>query len=84
MGRSTNSRCKGIRRECGIQDERLGLTAKQVRPDDGWLDVFISEYGRVRLFINNGNGTFSDQTKEAGLDNPLWATSASFQENSAE
>ena len=44
----------------------------------GWPDVFITEYGRVRLFLNNANGTFTEITREAGLENPLWGTSASF------
>src|SRR5262249_46354093 len=26
--------------------------------NDGWPDVLITEYGRIRLFLNNGNGTF--------------------------
>jgi hypothetical protein len=46
--------------------------------NDGWPDVLVTEYGRVRLFLNNGNGTFTDITKEAGLDNPHWGTSACF------
>jgi enediyne biosynthesis protein E4 len=47
--------------------------------NDGWPDVFLTEYGRVRLFLNNGDGkSFTDITKEAGLDHVGWATSASF------
>jgi hypothetical protein len=47
--------------------------------NDGWPDVFLTEYGRVRLFLNNRDGkSFTDITKEAGLDHLQWATSASF------
>jgi hypothetical protein len=46
--------------------------------NDGRPDVLVTEDGGVRLFLNQGNGTFVDGTKEAGLDNPLWATSAAF------
>src|SRR5262249_7188369 len=46
--------------------------------NDGYADVLVTEWGRVRLFLNNGNGTFTDITHEAGLDNPHWGTSASF------
>src|SRR5262249_49894838 len=28
--------------------------------------------------LNNGNGTFTEVTEQAGLVNPLWATSAAF------
>ena len=47
--------------------------------NDGWPDVFLTEYGRVRLFLNNGDGrTFTDISQEAGLDHLQWATSATF------
>ena len=47
--------------------------------NDGWPDVLLTEYGRLRLFLNNkGNGTFTDVTREAGLDGVLWGTSAAF------
>jgi len=47
--------------------------------NDGWPDVLITQYRGVRLFLNNhGNGTFTEVTKAAGLDSPLWATSAAF------
>ncbi len=37
--------------------------------NDGLLDILISNKGGgVRLYKNNGNGTFSDVTKEVGLD----------------
>jgi hypothetical protein len=40
--------------------------------------VLLTEYGRIRLFRNNGNGTFSDVTKDSGLENSPWGTSAAF------
>jgi hypothetical protein len=46
--------------------------------NDGLPDVLVTEYGGVRLFLNNGGGKFTDVTREAGLDNPLWGTSAAF------
>jgi hypothetical protein len=55
----------------------MGVAVGDVN-NDGWPDVFITEYGRVRLFLNNKNGTFTDVTTEAGLDNPHWGTSAAF------
>ncbi|MBS1537331.1 MAG: VCBS repeat-containing protein [Bacteroidetes bacterium] len=37
---------------------------------DGDLDIYVSEYNVTpnRLFINNGDGTFTDKAKEYGLD----------------
>jgi hypothetical protein len=46
--------------------------------NDGKPDVLVTEYGGVRLLLNNGNGTFTDVTREAGLSNPLWGVSAAF------
>ena len=45
---------------------------------DGRPDLLVTQYGGVRLFLNNGNGSFKDVTKEAGLDVPSWSTSAQF------
>jgi hypothetical protein len=55
----------------------MGVAVGDVN-NDGRPDVLLTEYGRIRLFLNNGNGTFTDVTKEAGLDNPAWGTSAAF------
>src|SRR5205823_12247590 len=38
--------------------------------NDGYLDIMVSSVGagdQLRLFHNNGDGTFTDRTKEAGL-----------------
>jgi len=42
--------------------------------NDGLLDVMLSDYdqcGAMHFFHNNGDGTFSDRTKQAGLDAQL-------------
>jgi hypothetical protein len=46
--------------------------------NDGWLDVYISEYGGGRLFHNKGDGTFEDLTATAGVRLPRWGASCSF------
>lgn len=46
--------------------------------NDGRPDVLLTEYGRVRLFLNKGAARFADVTEVSGLDNPRWATAAAF------
>ena len=48
--------------------------------NDGFDDIFISGYGRNVLYRNNGNGTFTDVTKEAGLleAGNRWGAGCSF------
>lgn len=35
--------------------------------NDGFPDLFVTQYGRNLLYHNNGNGTFSDVTDKAGV-----------------
>ncbi len=46
--------------------------------NDGRSDIFVSEYGGLRLFLNIGEGQFRDVTHESGLTNSEWGASASF------
>src|SRR5437763_15317929 len=51
---------------------------------DGYVDIyvsgvdFLSMHGHNVLYINNGDGTFTDRTKEYGLDLAGFATQAVF------
>ena len=44
--------------------------------NDGYPDLFVTAYGSCTLYHNNGDGTFTDVTKKAGLAAPGWTTSA--------
>src|SRR5688572_14578750 len=33
---------------------------------DGWVDLYVTSYGRNILYRNNGNATFTDVTDKAG------------------
>ncbi len=46
--------------------------------NDGWPDILVTCLGRVVLYRNNGNGTFTDVTKQTGLKDPYWASGAAF------
>jgi enediyne biosynthesis protein E4 len=47
--------------------------------NDGFPDLLVLGYGRCILYHNNGNGTFSDVTAHAGVENSgRWASSAAW------
>jgi hypothetical protein len=49
--------------------------------NDGYDDLFVTYYGAPNsLYHNNGDGTFTDVTKAAGLDDPRldWGSGCSF------
>jgi len=47
--------------------------------NDGYPDLFLSSgLGRPQLFRNNGNGTFTDVSQQAGLTDHLVATTCCF------
>ena len=38
--------------------------------DDGWPDLYVvNDFGRKNLYRNNGDGTFTDVAREAGVEN---------------
>src|SRR5205085_1992659 len=52
--------------------------------NDGWVDVYVSQYGGGRLFRNRGKGAdgrwlgFEEVTRSAGVEQPRWGTSCCF------
>ena len=45
---------------------------------DGLMDIYVTGLNRNILYRNNGDGTFSDVTDEAGVRSGSWGTSAAF------
>ncbi|WP_037316917.1 FG-GAP-like repeat-containing protein [Salegentibacter sp. Hel_I_6] len=59
-----------------------GVTMADVN-QDGYLDIYLSVAGKFgpknnQLFINNGDGTFSEKAKKYGLDDPGNSVQATF------
>ncbi|HXM37479.1 MAG TPA: VCBS repeat-containing protein [Gemmatimonadales bacterium] len=81
-----NFRFEDITARAGVADSvgwKTGVTMADVN-GDGRLDIYVSAvdylsmHGRNVLYINNGDGTFTDRTKEYGLEHIGYSTQALF------
>ncbi len=65
--------------KAGVVNERWGMgVAVGDYDNDGFADLFVSNYGTSRLYRNNGNGTFTDAAPKVNLDVKGWSTGATF------
>ncbi len=56
----------------------LGVAAADI-DNDGFVDLYLTNFGPSQMWRNNGDGTFRDVTKESGTVNqPGFGVSASF------
>lgn len=61
----------------GYADKGMGVAAGDY-DNDGYTDLYVTNYGHNVLYHNNGNGTFTDVTASAGVGASGWSTSAAF------
>jgi hypothetical protein len=68
----------------GAQKWSTGVSMVDIN-SDGWLDIYVCNSGDVKgdnrqneLFINNGDGTFTEKAKELGLADIGFSTHAVF------
>lgn len=55
----------------------MGVTSGDY-DNDGFTDIYLTCLGPNLLYRNNGDGTFTDVTEKAGVDDRRWSTSAAF------
>ena len=68
-----------VTEKAGVGNRHWGMgVAAGDYDNDGWVDLFVCNYGSNTLYRNNGNGTFRDVTATAGVGDGRWAVSASF------
>ncbi len=46
--------------------------------NDGYVDIYVTNFGANRFYHNNGDETFTDVTVQAGVGDPHWSSSATF------
>jgi hypothetical protein len=81
-----NYRFEDATLQAGVADSlgwKTGVTMADVN-GDGYIDIYVSGvdyltlHGHNVLYINNGDGTFTDRTREYGLDQTGYSTQALF------
>ena len=74
-----NGNFRDVSAEAGIERPGYGMGACAADYDtDGYVDLYLTNFGSNALYRNNGDGTFKDVTAAAGVDSPLWSTSCAF------
>lgn len=63
----------------GVTNDRWGYgCAVGDYDNDGWPDLYVTNFGHNRLYHNNHNGTFTDTAEKGGVTLGNWSTGASF------
>ncbi len=55
----------------------MGVAAGDI-DSDGWIDLYLTRFGRNVMLRNRGDGTFEDVTERSGTGDPAWGVPASF------
>ncbi len=65
--------------KAGVTNERWGYGAAVGDYDnDGWPDLYVTNFGANRLYHNNHDGTFTDVAARAGVELGSWSMGATF------
>lgn len=74
-----DGRYVNVTANAGIVEPRYGQgVAAGDYDNDGFTDIFVSNFGRNVLYRNNGDGTFTDITEGSGITGEKWSASAAF------
>jgi len=76
-----NGRFADVAQEAGLHEVKnygMGVAIADF-DNDGHQDIFVTGFPNCTLYRNNGDGTFTDITADAGLSNPgRWAAGAAW------
>ncbi|MBM3238040.1 CRTAC1 family protein [Candidatus Poribacteria bacterium] len=63
----------------GVGDGSYGFSCAVGDYDnDGWEDLYVTNFGPNVLYHNNADGTFTDVTAKAGVGDERWGAAAAF------
>jgi hypothetical protein len=65
--------------KAGVANERWSFGVAVADYDnDGWPDIYVSNFGKNRLYHNNHDGTFTDVAEKADVTLGGWSTGAAW------
>jgi hypothetical protein len=68
-----------VTEKAGVANDRWGFGAAVGDFDnDGWPDIYVTNFGKNRLYHNNHDGTFTDVAEQAGVTLGGWSTGATW------
>jgi hypothetical protein len=68
-----------VTEKAGVGDTHYGFgCAVGDFDNDGWDDLYVTNYGPNNLYRNNGNGTFTDVAVSSGVADARWGAAAAF------
>jgi len=74
-----NGTFEDVTSRSGIRQRDYGMGACAGDYDnDGWVDLYVTNFGPNVLYHNRGDGTFSDVSGPARVGSPLWSTGCAF------
>ncbi len=75
----SDGRFEDVTTRAGVGDTGYGMGASWGDYDgDGWLDLYVTNFGANVLYRNRGDGSFEDLTATAGGGDPSWSVSSGF------
>lgn len=70
---------RDVTKQVGVGDRGYGIGCAVADYDnDGFVDIYVTNFGSNVLYHNNGDGTFSDVTSRAKVGDDKWGSSAAF------
>jgi len=65
--------------QAGVGDRGWGMgCAAGDFNNDGWIDLYVTNFGPNVLYRNNGDGTFTDISKRSGTAHTAWSTGCAW------